>query len=126
MKFSNSFARNVVFVATSLFAAFYVTVDLNKLCALRVGSNTGEYLQAAIRFVHGGSTFNYVDWNSTLAMHDQWMMLAIAPFVAIWPHPETVIFVQVLSLAAAAPVLFFLVGKWGGGERVPRWLRSSI
>ena len=81
---------------------------------MRVGSNTGEYLQTAVNFIRYGSTYNYVDWNSTLAMHDQWMTLAIVPFVLIWPHPESVIVLQVLALAATAPLLFVLVRRWGG------------
>jgi uncharacterized membrane protein len=101
-------------VASCVFFATYVAIDLNKLCALRVGSNTGEYLQTAVNFIRYGSTYNYVDWNSTLAMHDQWMTLAIVPFVLIWPHPESVIVLQVLALAATAPLLFVLVRRWGG------------
>jgi uncharacterized membrane protein len=104
----------LVVAAAAIFAATYAYVGLNRLYALRVGSNTGEYLQASVRFLKNGSTFNYVDWNSTLAMHDQWMMLAIAPFAAFWPHPETVIFLQVIALAAAAPMLYALVRRWGG------------
>ncbi|HTX60666.1 MAG TPA: DUF2079 domain-containing protein [Verrucomicrobiae bacterium] len=104
----------IPFAGASIFFAIYLAVGLNRLCALRVGSNTGEYLQAAVRFLHTGSTFNYVDWNSTLAMHDQWMFLAVAPLAAFWPHPEVVIAVQVLALAAAAPLVYRLVRDWGG------------
>jgi uncharacterized membrane protein len=106
--------RNCVLVTSCVFFAVYVAIDLNRLCALRVGSNTGEYLQTAVNFIRFGSTYNYVDWNSTLAMHDQWMTLAIVPFALIWPHPESVIVLQVLALAATAPLLFVLVRKWGG------------
>jgi uncharacterized membrane protein len=106
-------SRYFVYAVTAVFTAVYIVVDLNKLCALRVGSNTGEYLQAAVNFVHNGSTFNYVDWNSTLAMHDQWMLLAIVPFALVWPHPESVIVLQVVVLSAAAPLLFVLIRKWG-------------
>lgn len=106
----------VVIGASLLFAIVYIYVDLNKLCALRIGSNTGEYLQGAVRFLQDGSTFNYVDWKPTLATHDQWMFLFLAPFAAVWPHPEMVIIVQVLVLAAAAPVLYALVRAWGGAR----------
>jgi uncharacterized membrane protein len=99
---------------SGLFFATYVAIDLNKLCALRVGSNTGEYLQTAINFIRHGSTYNYVDWNSTLAMHDQWMTLVLVPFALIWPHPESVIVLQVAALAATAPMLYILILKWGG------------
>ena len=113
-RFAARFPPRLVAAFTLFFAAVYLVVDLNKLCALRVGSNTGEYLQAAVRFLHTGSTFNYVDWNSTLVMHDQWMFLAVAPFAALWPHPEIVILVQVIALATAAPLLYALVRAWGG------------
>lgn len=93
-------------------------MDFNKLCALRVGSNTGEYLQAAVRFLQNGSTFNYVDWKPTLAMHDQWMFLAVAPIARFWPHPEIVIVVQVVALAATAPLLYALVRALGGTPAV--------
>jgi uncharacterized membrane protein len=106
-------SRYFVYAVTAVFTAVYIVVDLNKLCALRVSSNTGEYLQAAVNFLHNGSTFNYVDWNSTLAMHDQWMLLAIVPFALVWPHPESVIVLQVVVLSAAAPLLFVLIRKWG-------------
>ncbi len=101
-------------VVACIFFATYVAIDLNKLCALRIGSNTGEYLQTAVNFIRTGSTYNYVDWNSTLAMHDQWITLALVPFALVWPHPESVIVLQVAALAATAPLLFVLVRKWGG------------
>jgi uncharacterized membrane protein len=112
----SSAPRNLVLLATCLFFLTYVIIDLNKLCALRVGSNTGEYLQATVNFIHHGTTFNYVDWNSTLAMHDQWMLLAIIPLALIWPHPESVIVLQVFVLAAAAPLLYQLARKWGASR----------
>lgn len=105
-----------VWGAAALFAAVYVALDLNKLHALRVGSDTGSYLQAALNFLHHGSTFDYGDWRPEMAQHDQWMFLVLLPFVAVWPHPETVIVVQVLAIALAAPVLYALCRRFGGSE----------
>jgi uncharacterized membrane protein len=104
-------AATVLF-ATLVFACAYVVLGFNRLHALRVGSNTGSYLQAALHFLQNGSTFNYGDWHPELTIHDQWMMLVLAPFAWIYPHPETVIVVQVLALASAAPLVYVLARAW--------------
>lgn len=105
-----------VWAAAILFAALYIWLDFNKLHALRVGSDTGSYLQAALNVLHHGSTFDYGDWRPETAQHDQWMMLVLVPFVALWPHPETVLAVQVLAVALAAPLLYVLARRFGAGE----------
>jgi uncharacterized membrane protein len=105
-----------VWVATLLFVAVYVWLDLNKLHALRFGSNTGSYLQAVINFLHTGSTFDYGDWHPEMAQHDQWLMLVLAPVVAVWPSPATLLVVQVVAVALAAPVLYALARRFGAGD----------
>lgn len=110
--------RGLLFVwaAAALFIAVYIWLDLNKLHALRIGSNTGSYLQGTINFLHHGSTFDYGDWHPETAQHDQWMMLLLVPFVALWPAPETLIVVQVVSIALAAPLLYGLARRFGAGD----------
>lgn len=110
--------RGLLFVwaAVLLFAGIYIWLDLNKLHALRVGSNTGSYLQAAINFLHSGSTFDYGDWHPETAQHDQWMMLVLVPFVALWRTPATVIAVQVLAIALAAPLLYAVARRFGASD----------
>lgn len=94
-------SRNLV-VAATLFAIAYVALDLNSLHALRANQNTGLYLQSAVNFVRTGSTFDQPDGKAHLLVHDQWLVYAIlAPFVALWPRPETPIVVQIVALAAA-------------------------
>ncbi len=99
-----------------LFVAAYIWLDLNKLHALRFGSNTGSYLQAIVNFLHTGSTFDYGDWHPEMAQHDQWLMLILTPFVAIWPSPATLLVVQVLAIALAAPLLYTLARRFGAGD----------
>jgi len=101
-----AWGRLAVWAAALLFFAVYLYLDLNKLHALRVGSNTGSYLQAALNFLRHGSTLDFGDWKPEMAQHDQWLFLGLVPFVALWPRPETVIAVQVAALAFAAPVLY--------------------
>lgn len=99
--------------AAAIFACVYIALDYNRLYALRVGSNTGSYLQATLHVLHTGSSFNYGDWHPELTIHDQWMMLVLAPFVAVYPHAESVIVVQVLALALAAPLMYVLARRLG-------------
>jgi uncharacterized membrane protein len=105
-----------VWFVTALFIGVYLWLDFNKLHALRVGSDTGSYLQAALDFIKHGSTFDYGDWRPEMAQHDQWMLLVLVPFVAVWPHPETVIVVQVAAIGLAAPVLYLLARRFGAGQ----------
>lgn len=102
-----------VWSAAVLFAAVYIWLDLNKLHALRTGSDTGSYLQAALDMLRHGSSFDYGDWRPEMAQHDQWMFLVLVPFVALWANPATVIAVQVMAIALAAPVLFAAGRRFG-------------
>lgn len=112
--------RGLLFVwaAVLLFAGIYIWLDVNKLHALRFGSNTGSYLQAALNFLHSGSTLDYGDWHPETAQHDQWMLLVLVPFVALWASPVTLIVVQVLSIALAAPLLYLLGRRFGASDSV--------
>ena len=96
------------------FAGLYVWLDCNALYALRTNQNTGLYLQSLLSFARSGTTFDQSDGRPHLAVHDQWLALPLAPLVALWPHPQTLIVVQVVVLAAAAPVLYRLVRELGG------------
>lgn len=98
-------------------AAVYIGLDLNRLCALRVGSNTGSYLQGLVNFLHTGSTFEYGDWHTQMAGHSQWIMFVMLPFVAIAAYPQTMIAGQVVALALTAPAAFILARTLGATER---------
>lgn len=110
--------RGLVFVwaAALLFTGIYIWLDLNKLHALRFGSNTGSYLQAASNFLHSGSTFDYGDWHPETAQHDQWMFLVLVPLAALWQTPVTLIVIQVLSIALAAPLLYVAGRRFGATD----------
>jgi uncharacterized membrane protein len=51
-----------------------------------------------------------------MAQHDQWLMLVLAPFVALRPSPASVIVVQVLAIALAAPLLYALARRFGASD----------
>jgi len=106
----------LVVAASVIFAAVYVWLDVNKLHALRAGSNTGSYLQAALNFLRAGTTFDYGDWRPETAQHDQWLMLLLVPFVAVWGEPETVVAVQVAAIALAAPLLYAAARCFGASD----------
>jgi uncharacterized membrane protein len=116
--------RPLLFVcaAAVLFIGAYIWLDVNKLHALRVGSNTGSYLQAALNMLHHGSTFDYGDWQPETAQHDQWMLLVLVPFVAFWSSPQTVIAVQVVAIASAAPLLYALAYRFGATQ----WASAAV
>jgi uncharacterized membrane protein len=95
-----------VCAAAVVFSATYVALDFNALFALRTGQNTGLYLQSLVDFVRHGTTFDQNDGRPHLVVHDQWLALALAPALALWPSARTLIVAQVLLLAAAAPMLY--------------------
>ncbi len=107
----------IVLLAAGAFAALYIALDLNALYALRANQNTGLYLQTLVNFVHSGSTFNQPDGKPHLLVHDQWIVLLLAPAIALWPRPETLIVVQMLALAAAAIPLYLLARECGADRR---------
>ena len=102
-----------VIIGAAVFAAVFMLLDLNALHALRANQNTGLYLQSLIDFVRTGSTFDQPDGKPHLLVHDQWLVLALAPLVALWPRPEMLIVAQALALAAAALPLYFLTRTFG-------------
>ncbi|HXW51840.1 MAG TPA: DUF2079 domain-containing protein, partial [Candidatus Acidoferrales bacterium] len=88
------------------FVVLYVFLDLNKLYALRYGSDVGTFVQTLLNFAHSGSTFNWPEHQQHLAVHDSWALLAFAPLEALIPRPETLIVVQVLAISLAALPLY--------------------
>ena len=100
------------------FVVLFVYLGLRQLVGLRIGSDSGTYLQSALSFLHHFNTHNLSDHIVETAPHDQWMLLALCPFVALWPHLETVVIVQVAAIAASAVVLRSLVLALGGTPAV--------
>ena len=96
------------------FVVLFVYLGMRQLLGLRIGSNSGTYLQSALSFLHHFNTNNLSDHMAETAPHDQWMLIALCPFVAIWPHLETVVIVQVGAVAFSAAVLRSLVRALGG------------
>jgi uncharacterized membrane protein len=96
------------------FIALFIYLGIRQLLGLRIGGNSGTYLQSALSFLHHLNTHNLSDHTSNTAQHDQWMLIVLCPFVALWPHVETVMIVQVVSVAASAIVLWYLVQALGG------------
>lgn len=106
-----------VALCAAAFTCLYVVLDLNQLYALRTNQNTGLYLQSLVNFVQRGTTFDQPDGRPHLAVHDQWIALLLAPFVALWPRPETIIVIQVIALAAASIPLYLFARSCGAGPR---------
>ncbi len=108
--------RWIVAGAVVLFIVVYGYIDLRDMLALRTGSNSGTYLQSALSFMHHLNTWNYSDHIDETEAHDQWMLLVLVPFLAVWPHLETVIVVQVVAVAASAVVLWQLALALGAAR----------
>lgn len=115
----------IVAGAALLFALVYVLLDLNELYALRTNQNTGLYLQSLANFVHSGSTFNTADYKPHLFVHDQWLVLGLAPLVALWPRPETLILAQVLALALSGVLLYRFACACGLAARAAAFLACA-
>jgi hypothetical protein len=96
----------VLAVAAVIFVAVFLYVDIRNMLALRIGSNSGTYMQSALSFLHHFNTWNNSDHTYEMEPHDQWMLLVLVPGLALWPHLETVVVLQVLALAASAVVLW--------------------
>lgn len=96
-----------IYIAVAVFATVYIALDLNKLYALRYGADLGTYLQTLVNLRHG-SSWNYGEWRPHFQVHDSWVLAALVPLVAAFPRAETLIVVQVLSVAVAAiPLVLF-------------------
>jgi uncharacterized membrane protein len=101
-----------VSVAAGIFSALYVALDLNKLYALRYGADLGTFLQTVANLTHG-SSWNFGEWRPHLEVHDSWILFVLAPLIALAPHAETLLVVQVALVAAAAIVLTLLAREAG-------------
>ena len=115
-----------VLIGATAFAVVFFALDLNALHALRVNQNTGLYLQSLIDFARTGSTFDQPDGKAHLLVHDQWLVLALAPLAALWPRPETLIVVQAAALGAAAIPLYLLARTWGADARTAALLALAF
>ena len=102
-----------LWAAVACFIARYIFLDLNKLYALRYGSDVGTFLQSLLNFAHSGSTFNWPEGQPHLAVHDSWALLVFAPIVAWFPRPETLIVIQVMAIAVAAVPLYLFARGCG-------------
>jgi uncharacterized membrane protein len=106
-----------VIVAVLAFIATYVALDLNVVYALRENQNTGLYLQTLTDYVRHGSAFNWSDQRPFLVKaHDEWIILVLAPFVAIWARPETLLIAQVVLLGVAAIPLYLFARACGATQ----------
>jgi uncharacterized membrane protein len=107
----------LVILASCAFAAVYIALDFNLLYALRANQNTGLYLQTLVDLLRHGSAFNWSDYRPFLVKpHDEWIVVALIPFLKIWPRPETLIVAQVLLLAFAAIPLYLFTRACGGSR----------
>lgn len=104
-------APRFVWLGILCFVAVYIFLDLNKLYALRYGSDVGTFMQSLLNFAHSGSTFNWPEQQPHLEVHDSWALLILAPLVALFPRPETLLIIQTLAIGfAALPLYLFARG----------------
>jgi hypothetical protein len=108
----------ILLASVAVFFALFLYLGLRQMFGLRIGSDSGTYLQSALSFLHHLNTHNLSDHIAETAPHDQWMLIALCPFVALWPHLETVVVVQVAAVASSAVVLWYLVRAFGGSVPV--------
>ena len=106
-----------VVVATLVFVAVYVALDFNKLYALRYGADTGTFLQWFAGETHGWGSWNGAEYRPHLQVHDSWVLLALVPLVAAFPYTQTLLVVQVVAMAAAAPVIYAFARTCGADVR---------
>jgi uncharacterized membrane protein len=95
----------------------YVALDLNKLYALRYGADTGTFLQWLAGEAHGRGSWNGAEYRPHLQVHDSWVLLGLVPLVALFPYAQTLLIVQVLAIAAAAPALCAFARACGATPR---------
>lgn len=108
-------------LGTAGFIGLYILLDLNKLYALRYGMDVGIFLQSLVNFAHSGSTFNWVERQPHLAVHDSWALLLLTPIVAIFPRPETLLVIQVVAIGSAA-IPLYLYARGAGLASLPAQL----
>lgn len=106
-----------VLIAAVVFALVYIALDLNKLYALRYGADTGTFLQFLAGEAHGRGSWNGAEYRPHLEVHDSWALLALVPLIGAFPYAQTLLIVQVLAIAAAAPVLCSFARACGAGTR---------
>jgi uncharacterized membrane protein len=106
-----------VVIATAIFALIYVTLDLNKLYALRYGADTGTFVQWLAGEAHGRGSWNGAEYRPHLQVHDSWALLALVPLIALFPFAQTLLVVQVLAIAGAALAICAFARACGASPR---------
>jgi uncharacterized membrane protein len=104
----------LVALGFALFCLVYIDLVFYRVHALRLGSDSGTYLQTLVNFAHSGSTFNYGEYSPKLSRHDSWTyVVGLAPLIALSPRVQTLLVVGVVLLASAAFPLYFFGRSWG-------------
>ena len=118
-------AQLTLCAAIAAFVAVYLAYDLNRLYALRYGADLGTYLQSLVN-LRAGSSWNFGEWRPHLQVHDSWALLVLVPLVALFPRAETLIAVQVVTVALAALPLAAFARRLGVSPPPPRCWASRI
>jgi uncharacterized membrane protein len=113
----------VTICAVVVFCGIYIDLVFYRIHALRLGVDTGTYLQTLVNFVHTGSTYNFGEHRPKIWNHDSWtVILGMAPFIAVFPQVETPLIAEVVVVAVAAIPLYFLGRSFGlsqGSASIP-------
>lgn len=120
----------VLLLGIVIFIAIYTDLTFYRLHSMRLGLDTGVYLQTLINFAHTGSTFNFGQNRPKLSLHDSWsVILAFAPIVALSPSVQTLLIAGVVVVAIAAiPIYHFArdlrLQPWGSSAIALAYLFS--
>ena len=101
----------------AIFCLVYLALDFNRLYALRYGADLGTFVQTLVNVRHG-SSWNGAEWRPHFQVHNSWVLSVLALPIAIAPRTETLLVIQVLTVAFAAfPLVAFArrVGNTGIG-----------
>jgi uncharacterized membrane protein len=99
----------VIIACAAIFITVYTILAYYRVHAMKLGVDTGVYLQTLLNFAHSGSTFNFGQNRPKMSLHDSWAVIVIfAPIVAAIPRVETLLVAGVVAVAAASIPLYFL------------------
>lgn len=103
-------ATLLIGIWVGLYIASFLTLDLWSYHLLRYFSDLGEYNQTIWATLRGNFYYTTLDEGGPtyLASHFPPFLLAILPFYALFPSPQTIVVLRTLALGLAAVPLFLI------------------
>jgi uncharacterized membrane protein len=103
--------REKIILATGIIIFFAIIFAISIFKYFRFGFNGFDlaiYNQTFWNTVHGRWFANSINPPSYLGDHAEWLILALAPFYALIPHPLTLVFLNVAVVAVSAVPIWFV------------------